>query len=164
MPTQTTRQSLGLAFYLPYANSSGPAHDIADPLLTLHTANSHGLVPKDLSEALDTVVAGGNHHGLVAPSFLMSYYGSNGNYRSAAEVMGSFTTVDRHALVHVHCRPRVEDCGFRMLQPHEVGRGMAFPDSYIVLGNKRDQVRQYGNAVTPPIMEMLLQRCVESLQ
>jgi DNA (cytosine-5)-methyltransferase 1 len=50
-----------------------------------------------------------------------------------------------------------------MLEPHEVGRAMAFPETYRVLGNKREKVRQYGNAVTPPAMQWLLERCVESL-
>jgi DNA (cytosine-5)-methyltransferase 1 len=40
---------------------------------------------------------------------------------------------------------------------------MAFPTSYEVLGNKRDRVKQYGNAVTPPAMATLIQRQVEAL-
>jgi DNA (cytosine-5)-methyltransferase 1 len=59
--------------------------------------------------------------------------------------------------------PNVEDCGFRMLEPHEIGRAMAFRDDYVVLGNKRQRVKQYGNAVTPPVMAMLIERCVASL-
>jgi DNA (cytosine-5)-methyltransferase 1 len=50
-----------------------------------------------------------------------------------------------------------------MLQPHEVGGAMAFPGAYIVTGTKREQVKQYGNAVTPPAMRLLLARVVESL-
>lgn len=38
-----------------------------------------------------------------------------------------------------------------------------FPDTYVVLGNKRERVRQYGNAVTPPVMDGILRRCIESL-
>jgi DNA (cytosine-5)-methyltransferase 1 len=40
---------------------------------------------------------------------------------------------------------------------------MAFESDYVVLGNSREQVKQCGNAVTPPAMEMLIERCVESL-
>lgn len=40
---------------------------------------------------------------------------------------------------------------------------MAFPADYRVLGNKREQVRQLGNAVTPPVMQMLVERIVKSL-
>jgi DNA (cytosine-5)-methyltransferase 1 len=59
--------------------------------------------------------------------------------------------------------PAVEDCGFRMLRPHEIRNAMAFPEDYIVLGNGREQVRQYGNAVTPPVMQMLVERVVKAL-
>jgi DNA (cytosine-5)-methyltransferase 1 len=41
---------------------------------------------------------------------------------------------------------------------------MAFPGDYTVLGTQREKVKQLGNAVTPPVMEMLIKRGVESLQ
>ena len=69
------------------------------------------------------------------------------------------TSKHRHALVEPAIE--IEDCGFRMLEPHEIGRAMAFPDSYDVGGTKRERVRQYGQAVTPPVMQMILERCVE---
>jgi DNA (cytosine-5)-methyltransferase 1 len=50
-----------------------------------------------------------------------------------------------------------------MLQPHEIGRAMAFPTTYEVLGNKRDRVKQYGNAVTPPAMATLIERQVAAM-
>jgi DNA (cytosine-5)-methyltransferase 1 len=50
-----------------------------------------------------------------------------------------------------------------MLQPHEIGAAMAFPSSYAVHGNKRDKVKQYGNAVTPPAMALLIARQVEAM-
>jgi DNA (cytosine-5)-methyltransferase 1 len=50
-----------------------------------------------------------------------------------------------------------------MLQPHEIAAAMAFPDDYKVLGNQREQIRQYGNAVTPPVMTELFRRCVATL-
>lgn len=45
----------------------------------------------------------------------------------------------------------------------EVKRGMAFPGEYILLGNKREQVRMAGNAVTPNAARDLIAACVESL-
>jgi DNA (cytosine-5)-methyltransferase 1 len=33
----------------------------------------------------------------------------------------------------------VEECLFRMLEPHEVAAGMAFTPGYVVLGNKREK-------------------------
>ena len=59
--------------------------------------------------------------------------------------------------------PAVEDCGFRMLQPHEIQAAMAFPADYVVTGNKREKVKQLGNAVTPPVMAELLKRVMGSL-
>jgi DNA (cytosine-5)-methyltransferase 1 len=50
-----------------------------------------------------------------------------------------------------------------MLQPHEIGKAMAFPETYIVLGSGREKVKQFGNAVTPLAMHMLLERCIASL-
>ncbi|MEY8019076.1 DNA cytosine methyltransferase [Mycobacterium servetii] len=55
------------------------------------------------------------------------------------------------------------DVYFRMLEPHEIGRAMAFGDSYVVVGNKRQRVRQYGNAVTPPVAEVIVSALVEAI-
>ncbi len=60
-------------------------------------------------------------------------------------------------------KPRLEDCFYRMLLPHEIQLGMAFDEDYIVLGDSRQKVKQLGNAVTPPVMEFLLERCIETL-
>lgn len=52
----------------------------------------------------------------------------------------------------------LEDCYFRMLGPHEVGRGCGFDvdfpnhrGDFIVWGSARDQVDGFGNAVSPPV-------------
>lgn len=178
LATQTARQSTAVVtppFILGYANQDAQPRGVDEPLRTFHTENGQGLVmppfitylrgtnaPKGMDEGLDTIAASGNHHALVTP-FLMSYYGSNGNQRGIDAEMGTVTAVDRHALVQPGQPVQVDDCGFRMLTPAEIGRGMAFDDHYIVLGNNRDKVKQYGNAVTPVAMELLLERCVASL-
>ena len=38
-----------------------------------------------------------------------------------------------------------------------------FQHEYVVLGNKRERMAQYGNAVTPPAMTLILERCLEAL-
>jgi DNA (cytosine-5)-methyltransferase 1 len=117
-----------------------------------------------LDEPVGTLSAGGLHHALItgkAMGYLQSYYGT-GNQGALDEAMGALSTRDRHALV-VGQPPRVEDLYFRMLKAHEVKAGMAFDRDYVVLGNQREQVKQLGNAVTPPVMELLIERCVESL-
>lgn len=79
------------------------------------------------------------------------------------EPVPTVKTCDRDAVVTPGKKLRVEDCYFRMLQPHEIGRAMAFPNTYTVLGNKRERVKQYGNAVTPPAMATLITRQVQAL-
>jgi DNA (cytosine-5)-methyltransferase 1 len=60
-------------------------------------------------------------------------------------------------------RLKVEDCYFRMLKPREIKLAMAFDRDYVVLGNQKEQVKQLGNAVTPPAMEWLIKQVIESL-
>jgi DNA (cytosine-5)-methyltransferase 1 len=50
-----------------------------------------------------------------------------------------------------------------MLEPHEIQAAMAFGPSYVVLGNKRERVRQLGNAVTPPAARDLIAAVVEAI-
>jgi DNA (cytosine-5)-methyltransferase 1 len=72
---------------------------------------------------------------------------------SAAPISDPLRTISaggNHAGLTEWTVPEVEDCEFRMLEPYEITAGMAFPKSYIMTGNKREQVKQAGNAVTPP--------------
>jgi DNA (cytosine-5)-methyltransferase 1 len=93
-------------------------------------------------------------------ALLVPYYGT-GTARPAAEPVGTLTAHDRYALVSSELA--VDDCLFRMLSPGEISRAMAFADDYTVLGNKREQVRQLGNAVTPPAAEILMSALVEAI-
>jgi DNA (cytosine-5)-methyltransferase 1 len=108
-----------------------------------------------------------DRHALVVLPFLLGYYtrphGQQAAVSGVNEPMPTQSTQPRHYLVQPNKAPVVEDCGFRMLQPHEIKAAMAFPADYRVLGNKREQVRQLGNAVTPPAMNTLIQRVVQSL-
>ena len=135
---------------------------------------------------LPTVTAGGTHHGLlmrnngggaemVTPvtepartvttaghqSLLMPYY-SNGQARPTTAPAPTVTTRDRCAVIDPDTV--VDDCGFRMLEPHEIAAAMAFPDGYIP-GDlpKKHRVRLAGNAVTPPVMAWIMGRVVEAL-
>jgi DNA (cytosine-5)-methyltransferase 1 len=94
--------------------------------------------------------------------FIVSHYGTF-NASAVDAPVPSVTTIDRHELVSQGENVDVDDCFFRMLQPHEIGAAMAFPDDYVVLGNKRDKVKQFGNAVTPPAMEWLIRQATASL-
>jgi DNA (cytosine-5)-methyltransferase 1 len=94
--------------------------------------------------------------------FLVSQYGTH-NASPLDRPVPSVTTVDRHELVQPGPILSVDDCYFRMLQPHEIGAAMAFPGNYVVGGNKRDRVKQYGNAVTPPVMDWIVRQCAATL-
>ncbi|MFD0207473.1 MULTISPECIES: DNA cytosine methyltransferase [Saccharothrix] len=59
--------------------------------------------------------------------------------------------------------PAIADCTFRMLEPDEIRAAMAFADGYRLEGNRRERIRQLGNAVTPPAAEWLVGRVAESL-
>jgi DNA (cytosine-5)-methyltransferase 1 len=92
----------------------------------------------------------------------VQYYGTD-NASAGDDPLKTLTAIDRNLMIEPSAKLAIEDCYFRMLQPHEIGLAMAFPDTYRVLGNKREMIKQYGNAVTPPAMDWLLGRCVASL-
>lgn len=132
------------------------AQPVSMPTRTMTTRNETGLAfiaelrgggskHRQVTEPLATVTASGNHHGLVT-----TYYG-NGNTTPTSEALSTCTTVDRHALIRNHDDAvDINDVLFRMLEPSEIKRAMDFPADYRILGNRREQVRMSGNAVTPP--------------
>lgn len=184
MATRTTRENDGLMvppLLVPVEGRDGKeARSAHDPLRTMTTRNETGLawlpfiaelrgggsVARSVTDALATVTASGNHHGLVTPEsvnwqdMLVPYY-SNGTARTVREPIGALSTRDRYALVRGDVN--IDDVRFRMLEPHEIGRAMSFADDYIVIGSKRDKVRQYGNAVTPNAAEVILCALVEAV-
>ena len=93
----------------------------------------------------------------------MTYY-KHGQFVPLEHAIPTVTTLERHALV-TSAQPttHIEDCGFRMLAPQEVQAAMAFPPDYILTGTRREQVKQLGNAVTPPVMRVLVERVLASL-
>ena len=101
------------------------------------------------------------------PPFILGYYTRDTSIQAAVsgidDPMPTQSTQPRHYLVQPTAPHTVDDCGFRMLKPHEIKAAMAFPSDYIVLGTGREQVRLYGNAVTPPVMQMLVERVTQAL-
>jgi DNA (cytosine-5)-methyltransferase 1 len=114
-------------------------------------------------ESAMTSIVGTVQQALVAPqAFLSTYYG-NGGEESLDSAAATMTSKDRHALIQSEPSWDIEDAGFRMLQPHEVKLAMGFPREYVILGNKAEQVKQAGNAVTAPVAALLVQRVVDTL-
>ena len=92
---------------------------------------------------------------------LVPYYGNPTEARSITNPARTVSTHDHEALCSVEVE--IEDCRFRMLQPHEIQAAMAFPADYKVLGTSREKVKQLGNAVTCPTMSFLTERCIATL-
>lgn len=169
------------------------------PFITTLRGGGSKLHSQPVTLPTPTFSAGGNHHGLVMPGFVMRNNGSKGdggehctplsevvrtittkghqsvvtwdalmpynrtgNVRPLHQPAMTMTTVDTGAVLA--SAPNVEDCYFRMLQPHEVARAMAFGEGYVLLGNKRERVRMCGNAVTPPAARDLVAIHAEALQ
>lgn len=163
MRTQTCRNETGLL--VPSGGTwHEQAHPVTDPMRTLTTRESHGL--------------------------LVPYYSGSEAAKPTSEPIGTLTTVDRYALVtlrgtnapkpvtapldtvaasgnhHGLMSVTEEDvmaCRFRMLEPHEIAAGMSFPLDYRWQGTKRERVRLAGNAVTPPAARDLVACVVEAL-
>ena len=117
-----------------------------------------------LDEPLMCVTTSGSHHALLSTASFLSYYYGTTQASGMVEPIRTITGIDRAALIQTLDRLTVNDLYFRMLQPHEIGNAMAFPKNYVVLGTKRETVKQYGNAVTPPVMEMIIERCMATFQ
>lgn len=185
MPTRTTRETDGLALpplLVPTEGRDGKtAQPVTEPGRTQTTRRETGIafppfiIPmrgggdkeqaRPVHQPLHTVTAGGNHHGLITPEPLLVSYYRNGSAKPVSEPVGALTTKDRYALAQLPETPEldVNEVGFRMLEPQEIARGMAFDDGYIVLGDKRAKVKQLGNAVTPPAAEVLISALVECI-
>lgn len=186
MPTQTTRQDTGLVT-MPFLTSyygTGQSTAIDEPVPTVTSLDRHALVTppfilgyytrlsgvqaavSGIDEAMPTQSTQPRHY-LVTPPFIARLR-NNQDASAISDTLGTVTAGGGHFGLVVPPGdapppPSIDDCGFRMLQPHEIKAAMAFPDHYRVLGTKRDQVRQLGNAVTPPVMELLLQRSLATL-
>jgi DNA (cytosine-5)-methyltransferase 1 len=95
-------------------------------------------------------------------SFITAFYNGSNCTKHITEAVGTMTAKARHALVNYQ-QPNIEDCYYRMLKKPEIQKAMAFADDYIILGNEEEQVKQLGNAVTPPAMRYLVRQAVKSL-
>lgn len=69
----------------------------------------------------------------------------------------SLTTVEGLAFVSPESE-EVQECHYRMFEPDESKRSMGFGAEYVVLGNRRQQVAQVGNAVAVPNAEFIAKR------
>jgi DNA (cytosine-5)-methyltransferase 1 len=133
-------------------------HALAAVHLTkFYGTNKHG-APMDAPAPTVTAGAGGGHLGLVA-AWLMKYYSSGGQWQSVDHPLHTIVDKARFGLVIVPIDGvdyALTDIGMRMLAPRELARAQGFPDSYVLTGNKTQQVARIGNSVCPDVAAALV--------
>jgi len=167
-PTQTS--GLNHALVVPSGGTwAEGARGPDEPLPTQTATQAYGIIvmernhngAKGMEGALDTLVAGGNHHYLVQP-FMVD---DKGEPRPVIDALPTQTSIVGDGIVDGGAlEVALEDCYFRMLQVAEVKAGMAFRPDYQILGTQREQPMQCGQAVTPPAAELLADGLIEALE
>lgn len=158
MPTVTADQIPGLLTAAGTIKNNGSieeaqyrAHPLSDPLRTITSEPTQALL-------------------------FSGWYKQNGSTGTetaphpVTDPLGTLTSRDTTALLTAQWHATLadltlEDCYFRMMLPHEIGRGCGFDvdfgehkGDFIVWGKARDQVDGYGNAVTPQVGEWIASR------
>lgn len=138
--TLTTRETSALV--VPYYGAATSAQPVSQPVGTLTTRDRYALIHRN----------NGGGAEMTTP---------------AGEPLRTLTTAGHQSLLTpgdiAAAEAQVDDVLFRMLEPHEVAAGMAFPSTYIWGGTRRERVRLCGNAVTPPAARDLIAAVVEAL-
>lgn len=129
----------------PYYGASETARPTDQPVGTLTTVDRYALVQRHNSGK-------GDGAEMLTP---------------ATEPYRTLTTTGHQSLLTpgdiAAAETQVDDCLFRMLEPHEVAAGMAFPADYHWAGTRRERVKLAGNAVTPPAARDLIAAVAASL-
>lgn len=122
-------------------------------------------LPTPHGEAMPTVTSD-QIPGLLSAAGWFKQNGSKGNETAPhplTDPLGTLTAHDTTGLLLAQWRAALadmplEDCYFRMMAAHEVGRGCGFdtnfpgrPGTFITWGSARDQVDGFGNAVSPQV-------------
>lgn len=165
MRAQTTRNETGVTF---------------PPLIS--EMRGGGSIGRPAGDPLSTVSAGGNHHALLMSYYsrddatrpagepiatvtteprhgLLHRMNNSGDGAHLSTPTGeparTVTTAGHQALLQGQTVD-IDDVYFRMLEPSEIKQAMAFPADYHMVGNRREQVKLSGNAVTPPAARDLI--------
>lgn len=169
--TMTTRNETGIAFPafltqfrdrvrdldpalapLPTVVADGANHGLVSPPMIAELRGG-GSTARPASDPLSTVTASGNHHALVT-----RMNGGGAEMTTPVDEPIRTVTTKGHQAVLQSERPTIDidDVYFRMLEPGEIKQAMAFPIEYVMRGNRREQVKLSGNAVTPPAARDLI--------
>jgi DNA (cytosine-5)-methyltransferase 1 len=130
---------------MPYYGASTGSQPTSKPIGTLTTVDRYALIHRHNSSK-------GDGAEMLTP---------------ASEALRTLTTTGHQSIITPGdikaAEAQVDDCLFRMLEPHEVAAGMAFPADYIWGGTRRERVKLCGNAVTPPAARDLIAAVAEAL-
>jgi len=141
--TMTTRETSALL--TPYYGNADSSRPASEPVGTLTTRDRYALITRHNSSK-------GDGAEMTTP---------------VGEYLRTLTTAAQQSILTPGdielAEARVDDCLFRMLEPHEVAAGMAFPADYKWTGTRRDRVKMAGNSVTPPAARDLIWAVAESL-
>lgn len=188
LPTQGGSETLGLlsSGVIPFRRNTIPTiHAEAMPTVTsdqipgLLTAAGRVQCNGSIDEAIyraypvdkpmGTVVGSAVTQGVLFSGWFKQN-GSSGNETAPhplSDPLGTVTAHDTTALLSAEWHAMLadlslEDCYFRMMAPHEIGRGCGFDvnfgdytGSFVVWGSARHQVDGYGNAVSPQVGEWI---------
>ncbi len=179
--TQTTRNESGMAFPpfltqfrdrvrdldprrepLPTVVADGANHGLVQYPPFIAELRGGGSTARPASEALATVTASGNHHALITRMNNNRGQDQSSMTTPAGEPIRTVTTKGQQALLTGQT-VNIDDVRFRMLEPSEIKQAMAFPAEYVMVGNRREQVKLSGNAVTPPAARDLIATVVEAI-
>jgi site-specific DNA-cytosine methylase len=188
LPTQGGSETLGLlsSGVVPYRRNTIPtthgepmstvtADQVPGLLTAAGTIKNNGAIEEakyrahPITDPLGTVVGSAITQGLLFSGWYKQN-GSRGNETAPHPItdpFGTLTSRDTTALLtaewrHALSELALEDCYFRMMASHEVGRGCGFDvdftnykGAFIVWGSARDQVDGFGNAVSPAVGEFI---------
>ena len=162
----------GHSLVVPYSTKGRSKRTTEEPLDTLTRENKLSLVvpymrtsratPAELEPA--ATIPGRDRLSLLVPA---GGSWANGSTLAEREPAPTQTATESRGVVVVTDED-VDACRFRMFSIPEISRAMAMDlhptgGAYVVLGNKREQMAQYGNGVTPPAMQLLVGRLVEEM-
>ena len=144
--------------------ASGNRHALVIDGAALVTMRSADFLFRGLDAPISTQVACAPQDYLLSPSEFLITYNGNNLASDLIEGIPTMRTVDGHGIVTPDDDDDISEWFFRMLDWTEIRASMAFDRLYRVLGRKREKVKQLGNAVTPPVMEWIVGRCIDALQ
>ena len=178
-PTLTTYDNASVIeppFVAELRGGGSDARPVADPLSTVTASgNHHALVlpyygaskgAQPTTKPIGTLTTV-DRYALLTRHFTSKDPDSAEMTTPVTEYMRTLTTTAQQSVVTPGdikaAEAQVDDCLFRMLEPHEVAAGMAFPADYKWAGTRRERVKLAGNAVTPPAARDLIAAVVEAL-